>query len=80
MKATYGEVNGEPKDIYKDPKTDDGLKKSAKGLLRVTDDLKLEECVSWEEEKTGALVTYFRDGKVVREDTLEEIRQKLLAQ
>jgi nicotinamide phosphoribosyltransferase len=35
MKATYGEVNGESIEIFKDPKTDSGTKKSAKGLLKV---------------------------------------------
>jgi len=35
MKATWGQVNGEGRDIFKDPITDSGLKKSAKGLLRV---------------------------------------------
>ena len=35
MKATFGVVKGEPREIFKDPITDDGLKKSAKGLLQV---------------------------------------------
>ena len=35
MKATYGEVNGEGREIYKDPITDDGTKKSAKGLIKI---------------------------------------------
>ena len=35
MKATYVEVNGEGKAIFKDPVTDSGTKKSAKGLLAV---------------------------------------------
>jgi Nicotinic acid phosphoribosyltransferase len=39
MKATHGIVNGQPVDIYKDPITDDGVKKSAKGLLCVNNDL-----------------------------------------
>ena len=35
VKATAGIVNGEEKNIYKEPKTDDGFKKSAKGFLKV---------------------------------------------
>jgi nicotinamide phosphoribosyltransferase len=35
MKATSGVVNGQRREIFKDPKTDSGTKKSAKGLLRV---------------------------------------------
>lgn len=34
MKATYGVVKGEGKAIYKNPITDSGIKKSAKGLLK----------------------------------------------
>ena len=35
IKATYGEVNDVPMNISKNPKTDTGEKKSAKGLLQV---------------------------------------------
>lgn len=38
MKATYGEVNGVGRMIFKEPKTDSGLKRSARGLLRVERD------------------------------------------
>lgn len=37
MKATYCEVNGKPIKLFKDPKTGDGSKKSAKGMLVVQD-------------------------------------------
>lgn len=33
IKATYVEIDGEPREIFKDPKTDSGIKKSAKGLV-----------------------------------------------
>jgi nicotinamide phosphoribosyltransferase len=35
MKATSVVVNGERREIFKDPITDDGIKKSAKGLVKV---------------------------------------------
>lgn len=35
MKSTYGVVNGVGREIFKDPITDNGTKKSAKGLLAV---------------------------------------------
>lgn len=35
VKATWGVVNGEERDIFKSPKTDSGVKKSAKGYLSV---------------------------------------------
>jgi len=82
MKATYGEIDGVGRDIYKDPKTDDGTKKSAKGLLQVyrdaiTGKLALKDQCSWEEEGQGELKTVFKDGKLTVEWSLSEIRNKL---
>jgi len=78
MKATYGEVNGEGRPIFKDPKTDDGTKKSAKGLLKLTRDaageLQMEEMVSAKEEQEGLLETVYKDGKLTKECTLAGIR------
>ena len=80
MKATYGEVNGEGRAIFKDPITDDGTKKSAKGLMKISLEnggYKLTDNVSWEDEKQGELVEIFRDGKMLVDWTLADIRQKL---
>lgn len=82
MKATYGEVNGEARNIFKDPKTDDGTKRSAKGLLMVTEvdgQLQLKDECTWEEEKQGLLQTVFENGKLVREQSLSEIRARINA-
>lgn len=80
MKATYGEVNGEGREIFKDPVTDDGTKKSAKGLMKI--DFQqgtyiLKDQVNWEEEKSGELREVFRDGKLLIEQSLEEIRERI---
>ncbi|RYG04451.1 MAG: nicotinate phosphoribosyltransferase [Chitinophagaceae bacterium] len=84
MKATYGEVNGEGRAIFKDPKTDDGTKKSAKGLMQVyrneNGKLALKDECTWEEEAKGELKTVFKDGKLVVDLTLDEIRQTLRSQ
>ncbi len=83
MKATYGEVNGLGRNIFKDPKTDDGTKKSAKGLLCVYEEngqLKLKDECTWEEEKQGLLRTVFENGKLMNEQTLAEIRNTILKQ
>jgi nicotinamide phosphoribosyltransferase len=85
MKATYGEVNGIGRDIFKDPKTDDGTKKSAKGLMQVYHDgttgkLALKDQCTWEEEAQGELKTVFKDGKLVVDWSLSEIRQRLQKQ
>lgn len=85
MKATYGEVNGIGRDIFKDPKTDDGTKKSAKGLMQVyrntaTGKLELKDQCSWAEEAEGELKTVFKDGRLLAEETLSGIRARLKAQ
>lgn len=77
MKSTYGVINGKPYEIYKTPKTDSGLKNSAKGLLRVNEDLTLSECVTPEEENKGLLKTVFIDGIIVKETSLQKIRDLL---
>jgi nicotinamide phosphoribosyltransferase len=82
MKATYVEVNGEGREIFKNPVTDDGTKKSATGLLQVVKEngqYKLNDKVNWEEEKKGELQTVFKDGKLLKEYTLGEIRERLLS-
>jgi nicotinamide phosphoribosyltransferase len=81
MKATWGQVNWEGKDIYKDPKTDDGLKKSARGLLQVfhnrKGDLELRDQCTREEENSGLLQPVFDAGVLLQEDSLTEVRNRL---
>jgi nicotinamide phosphoribosyltransferase len=82
MKATYGEVNGIGRAIFKDPKTDDGTKKSAKGLMAVhrnpiTRALELKDECTWAEEAEGELKTVFKDGRLVVDLSLGEIRATL---
>lgn len=82
MKATWGQVNGVEKDIYKNPKTDSGFKKSAKGLLMVYSDngvLKLKDQCTKEEENSGLLEVVFKDGKLVKDFILSEIRSNLIS-
>lgn len=84
MKATWGEVNGEGRMIFKEPKTDSGLKRSARGLLRVERDaqgeLALFDEQTAEQEQRGALTTRFLDGKLYRREHLEQIRARLAEQ
>jgi len=74
----YGEIGIE---IFKDPVTDDGTKKSARGLLHVGDfgdrGYILSDQVDWESEGTGALQVIFEDGKFYNETTLTQIRERL---
>jgi nicotinamide phosphoribosyltransferase len=79
MKATHGVVNGLAVDIFKDPKTDNGVKKSAKGLLRVNADYSLSQQCTPEEEKQGLLQTIFKDGVAYNTQTLSQVRARLLS-
>lgn len=83
MKATSGVVNGERRDIFKDPKTDDGLKKSAKGLLRVEKEngtYVLYDQQTEAQEKLGELKVVYLNGNQTIEHTLDEIRERLEAE
>ncbi|MBX2921373.1 MAG: nicotinate phosphoribosyltransferase [Chitinophagaceae bacterium] len=81
MKATYVEIGGESRNIFKNPVTDDGTKKSATGLLQVKQEngrYTLYDKVSWTEEAQSELETVYKNGKLVKEYTLEEIRKRLM--
>ena len=80
MKATYGEVESEGREIFKDPITDDGTKKSAKGLMKIVLEdgtYKLIDQVDWAEEKQGELKEILRDGKLLIDHRLAEIRGRV---
>lgn len=81
MKATWCQVNGESREIFKDPKTDDGVKKSLKGLICVKKDQMGKyyaiDQVAPEVEATGELQTVFEDGRLLKEWTLSEIRNNV---
>jgi nicotinamide phosphoribosyltransferase len=78
MKATWAEVDGQGRDLVKTPKTDDGLKNSAKGRLAVLDDfegnLYLIEQASYLQEEASLLVPIFRDGKFLVFHTFDDVR------
>lgn len=79
-KATASVVGGEFRELYKEPVTDSGVKKSAKGLLRVDkvgNDFVLKDQCTWEEEAGGELKTVFLDGKLLVDQSLSEIRARL---
>ena len=77
-------------DIYKDPVTDDGTKKSLKGLIRVDEITATSEetgktytkyevktqCTT-EEEAGGVLQTIYEDGHFHNQATLTEIRNRI---
>lgn len=77
VKSTAVEINGELVEIFKDPITDDGTKKSAKGLLQVKNGVLKDQC-TWEEERDSDLKTIFINGDFTYETTLTNIRKRLL--
>lgn len=81
QKATWAQVNGVGYDLFKEPKTDQGgMKKSAKGLLRVdlvNGDYVLTDQCTREQEQGGELKEVFRDGKLLIETNLKEIRARI---
>ncbi len=69
------------REIFKDPITDDGTKKSKKGLLVVGQEadgtIKAFDQCSWDEEAQGLLTTVFKDGVLVKRTTLDEVRERI---
>lgn len=83
VKATYAEdATGKSIAIFKNPKTDNGhFKKSQRGCCRVfrTDTgYWYEDELTWEESQhDNELTTVFKDGKLLRVYTLDEVRKNL---
>ena len=80
MKATYAEINGEPKLLFKDPKTDDGTKRSQRGKVHVhykDNEITYVDGLTNENEikMRNLLEVVFEDGKLIREQRLNEIRE-----
>lgn len=81
VKSTYGEIDHIPQEIFKQPKTDSGLKNSAKGLTAVYEKdgtFVVKEQATWEEVENCAFETVFLDGKLTKRVTLQQIRDKVL--
>lgn len=92
IKATYCEINEEPFQIYKNPK-DGGFKKSQKGCCVVYQkditlldegfggtEIVYKDGFTWKEAADRAdnmLQTVFKDGVMVKEYTLSEVRNNL---
>ena len=81
MKATWCQVNGEGRGIFKDPKTDDGVKKSLKGLIKVNlvdgKYVATDQVTKEEEDMDNQLETVFINGELVVRHSLEEIRKRV---
>lgn len=80
VKSTYGEVDGVGREIFKDPITDSGVKKSARGLLSVQlVDGKLTLCDRQPTIDTPGcqLREVFRDGVLLIDEDFTTIRKRV---
>ncbi len=86
IKATWAQINGKEHELFKDPKTDNGIKKSARGRLSVVEhagrmclidkgDLRSQEAVNF--LANNMLQPVWENGKFIRRTTLDEIRERL---
>lgn len=79
-KGAWFQNNGAGIDIYKDPITDDGTKKSLKGFVKVMEIGGTIRCIgqcSEQEESEGLLQPIFKDGVCFETETLTGIRKKI---
>ena len=90
MKATNVVINGEEKAIFKDPVTDDGLKKSLKGRIAVAlnpltgklvalDDTDPENRADVINNGHDLLQTVWEDGRLLVEHSFKDVRERAQA-
>lgn len=81
VKATFVIVNGEGRNIQKNPKTDDGTKKSATGRLAVgymaNGNLYLIQGATDEQIERSVIQPVFRDGEFLKKQSFADIRANL---
>lgn len=88
MKATWCQIDGKSYDIFKDPKTDDGTKKSSKGFLTMVhtkNGVEKVECQGFTFEeglkfylaKDCAYKLYYRDGVTYYRPSITEVRENV---
>lgn len=77
----------EGREIFKDPVTDDGVKKSAKGLLQVIQtnnphveengEIWLKDQCTWQQEDQGLLEVVFLNGKLLKDQNFSNIKARV---
>lgn len=83
LKSTLAVINGDEKMIFKDPKTDDGTKKSQKGAVAVykqNDKIVFHDGLTLKEKeynRMDLLQEVFRDGKLLVDENFNTIRERL---
>lgn len=80
LKATAGIVGDMTREIFKDPKTDNGMKKSARGFLAVFkegNEYVLKDRVAFANTLNCEFESLYKDGKILKTYTLSEIRARV---
>lgn len=81
LKSTMCVINGDEKQIYKDPKTDNGIKKSQKGLVAVVKENNTYKLIdglfSHQVVENDELQLVFKNGALYNEQTFAQIRNRL---
>lgn len=83
LKSTSCTINGEERAIYKSPKTDSGIKKSQRGRVAVLrgeegEYITIDNLTAKSQAEGNLLTEVFRDGKVLVEERLSDIRTRIL--
>lgn len=83
VKATFAKVAGQDREIFKAPKTGDGTKNSAKGLVAVYKNaegkLYLKDQATWDDVNQCEFIPVFENGRLLNETTLAQVRARLAA-
>lgn len=81
LKSTLSVINGKERYMFKDPVTDDGVKKSQKGAVRVFRDeagiIKYEDCLSLDHDKETMLEPIFENSVLLKEESMSGIRKRI---
>lgn len=81
VKATWITKDGQPQAIFKDPITDSGLKRSARGRVSVLHQmdgtLYLQDNATSDQEKVSLIQPVWEDGKFLRKYSFAEVRANL---
>jgi nicotinamide phosphoribosyltransferase len=81
LKSTLCVINGDEKQIFKDPKTDNGIKKSQKGrvvVLKEGNKIVFKDGLSLSDTVKGDMLReVFRDGRLLVDENFADIRARL---
>lgn len=80
LKSTMCQINGEEKQIYKNPATDDGIKKSNTGCIAVVKENGEFKCIdglSFNHEVKCEMREVFKNGNLLADDSLAAIRKRI---